>query len=169
MRGDCLFCSYWWNRWQSLFKLSFYYTYDWHYNTNIAYTWLSLQYKKKIYLTVITIQKENISDCHYIQIYHISDCYHNTNIAYTCLYLTFITIQKENISDRHYNTERKYIWPSLQYKKKIYFTVIRIQIDNISDCHNKTNIPYIWLLLQYKYSIYIFVSDLHYNTNIVYI
>jgi len=65
--------------------------------------------KKKIYLTVITIQKENISDCHYIQIYHISDCYHNTNIAYTCLYLTFITIQKENISDRHYNTERKYI------------------------------------------------------------
>jgi hypothetical protein len=23
MKGDCLFCWYWWNRWPSLFKLSF--------------------------------------------------------------------------------------------------------------------------------------------------
>ena len=123
MRGDCLFCSYWWNRWQSLFKISFYYTYDWHYNTNIAYTWLSLQYKKKIYLTVITMQKENISDRHY-----------NTERKYIWpslqykkkIYFTVIRIQIENISDCHY-----------------------IQIYHISDCYHNTNIAYTFLYLTF--------------------
>ena len=34
MRGDCLFCWYWWNCWPSLFKLSFH---DyWHFRLNLC-------------------------------------------------------------------------------------------------------------------------------------
>ena len=91
--------------------------------------------------------------------------------------LSHIVVSRPHRHEWHCNSNRKYIWLSLQYKYSIYLTVITIQIYHISDYHYNTNITYIWLSLQYKYIIYLTVitiqiyhiSDFHYNTNIAYI